>query len=90
MLLISQMIQLYNELVGILFSTHSLTLKELYIKESYRNYLTLTNKEKLKFNKQFFYCINQLLLDEEYEILALLYNIGYFNEIDKQFLTYSI
>lgn len=84
------MTPLYNELVGILFSTHSLTIKELFINESYRNYLTLTKKEKTKFNKQFFYCINQLLLDEEYEILAVLYNVGYFNEIDKQFLTYSI
>ena len=82
--------QLYLDLINIIFSTYSLNIKELYIRESYRNYLLLTKKEKSMFNNQLFYCINQLLLDEEYEILAVLHNIGFFNEIDKQFLTYSI
>ncbi len=78
--------QLYLDLINVLFSIHSLSIKELYIRQSYRNYLLLTKKEKSIFNSQFIFCIKYLLIEEMYDELSYLKKIGYLDFIEvKQF-----
>lgn len=83
--------QLYLDLIDVLFSTRSLDIKELYIRESYRNYTLLNKKEKSMFNKQFIFCIKKLLIEEMYTELSYLKRIGYLDFIEvKQFEEFFI
>ena len=63
---------LADELITLIFSTHSNQTKSLRLKAIGLNYATLTKKEKTAFDKLMRFHYDTLIIDESFELMALL------------------
>jgi len=71
--------QLLIQLKTLVFSTHNKTVKLAFLEECRRNYNLLTKKEQQSFDKALHIVLDQLIIEEEYNLLALLKSTGFLN-----------
>ena len=71
---------LVDELIKLLFSTHNIHTKSLRLKAIGLNYSTLTKKEKTSLNKLMRPYYDILIIDEKFELMAILKDNGLLKE----------